>query len=199
MKCACGNPMRQLVVALDDIWWSCLICGRTKPYKEGDDDMPSPRGWCNTCNKADRPLISAKAVICHSCYKRKKDAEKLKPVKPAITVPEPVEPEEISTDEEWTQAGWVKVEQHYPEGQNIPENIPEPDDYPCETPRVVVAQSAPEIIRPLRAFDRLLKPDGWLVEIPQEIATKLHDADICPDDINHLLELFINGELRRLA
>jgi hypothetical protein len=30
VKCKCGQPMRQHVIALDDIWWSCLICGRSK-------------------------------------------------------------------------------------------------------------------------------------------------------------------------
>jgi hypothetical protein len=31
MKCRCGNPMRQYIVALNDIWWICIICGRQKP------------------------------------------------------------------------------------------------------------------------------------------------------------------------
>jgi hypothetical protein len=31
MKCSCGNPMRQHIVALNDIWWICVICGRQKP------------------------------------------------------------------------------------------------------------------------------------------------------------------------
>lgn len=30
MKCQCGQPMRELVVALNDIWWSCMICGISK-------------------------------------------------------------------------------------------------------------------------------------------------------------------------
>lgn len=34
MKCQCGQPMRQQVIALDDIWWTCLICGRSKPVED---------------------------------------------------------------------------------------------------------------------------------------------------------------------
>jgi len=30
MKCSCGNPMRQHIIALNDIWWICVICGRQK-------------------------------------------------------------------------------------------------------------------------------------------------------------------------
>lgn len=30
MKCVCGQPMRQHVISLADIWWICIICGREK-------------------------------------------------------------------------------------------------------------------------------------------------------------------------
>jgi len=31
MKCSCGGLMRQHIIALNDVWWICIICGRQKP------------------------------------------------------------------------------------------------------------------------------------------------------------------------
>ena len=31
MRCVCGGPMKWSVVALDDCWLICILCGRAKP------------------------------------------------------------------------------------------------------------------------------------------------------------------------
>jgi hypothetical protein len=225
MKCLCGNPMRQMVVALDDIWWSCLICGRAKPKTEGDNDMASHRGWCNHCNKSDRPLISVTAKICHSCYKRQNYARKKNAVdfglesdKASVAVTEPVKPayETAIMDACPDDMSKVEVNVDMSTDENIPSALP-PNwgKVPCEicgnlvdfghdcTCRVIADDELydyscdpPPTIK-MDALLRLIETDGWLVEIPRDLCQRLHDDGITPAHIVELCEMLLNGELRK--
>lgn len=61
MRCVCGNPMRQVVVALDDIWWTCLICSRTKPAVIEKEEPPKPpdlpHAWAIAVVSISKPSV----------------------------------------------------------------------------------------------------------------------------------------------
>lgn len=55
MKCSCGNPMRQHIVALNDIWWICVICGQQKPAENEPVPVRSEavqKGACQVVRQA---------------------------------------------------------------------------------------------------------------------------------------------------
>lgn len=52
---------------------------------------------------------------------------------------------------------------------------------------------------PLSPLCRLLDPNGWLVEIPRDLSIRLDEVGIQPDDIIDVLEMLLDGELRRVA